>query len=89
MVGRENVTAERNENNDEHQHFGVVLDGLEDDQFTLNKGQPIATDIITVRRMKRIGIGCEEWGAVGQPLQHKLAVGVLVMCCETIKRRRN
>jgi hypothetical protein len=35
MVGRENVAVERNRNNDKHQHFGVVLNGLEDNQFTL------------------------------------------------------
>jgi hypothetical protein len=28
--------------------FGVVLNRLEDDQFTLNEGQPVRTDIITV-----------------------------------------
>jgi hypothetical protein len=89
MVGRENVAAERNRNNDEHQHFGVVLSRLGDNQFTLNKGQPIATDIIMVGRMKRIGISCGEWGALGQPLQHKLGVGVLVIRCKPIKRRRN
>jgi hypothetical protein len=58
MIGRENVVAERNRNNDKHQHFGVVLNRLEDNQFTLDKGQPIATNIITVGWMKRIGIGC-------------------------------
>jgi hypothetical protein len=61
MVGRENVATERNRNNDKHEHFGVVLNGLENNQFTLDKGQPIAADIIAVRRrMKRIGIGCGE-----------------------------
>jgi hypothetical protein len=64
VVGRENVAAERNRNNDKHQHFGVVLNGLEDNQFTLNKGQPIATDVIAVGGMKRIGIGCGEWGVL-------------------------
>ena len=64
MVGRENVTAERNRNNDEYQHFGVVLNVLEDNQFTLNKGQTIAMDIIMVGRMKRIGTGCGERGAL-------------------------
>jgi hypothetical protein len=64
MVGRENVAAERNRNNDKHQHFGVVLNGLEDNQFNLDKGQPIATDIIAVGWMKRIGIGCGEWGVL-------------------------
>ena len=39
--------------------------------------------------MKRIGIGCGEWGALGQPLQHKLGVGVLFIRCKPIKRRRN
>ena len=38
MVSRENVVAKRNRNNDKHQHFGVVLNGLEDNQFTLDKG---------------------------------------------------
>jgi hypothetical protein len=75
--------VERNRNNDEHQHFGAVLNGLEEDHFTLNKGQPIAMDIITVGQMKRIGIGCGEWGSLGQPLQHKLSVGVLVVCCKS------
>jgi hypothetical protein len=65
MVGRENVAAERKRNkNDKHQHFGVVLNGLEDNQVTLDKGQPIATDIIVVGWMKRIGIGCGEWAGV-------------------------
>jgi hypothetical protein len=64
VVGRENVAAERNRNNDKHQHFGVVLNGLEDNQFTLNKGQPIATDVIAVGGMKRIGIGWGEWGVL-------------------------
>ena len=43
MISREDVVAERKRDNNEHQHFGVVLDRLEDDQFTLNKkGQPIS-----------------------------------------------
>jgi len=86
MVGKENVAAERNRNNDKHQHFGVVLNKLEDNQFTLNKGQTIATDVIAVGRMKRIGISCGERGALSQPLQHKLGVGVH---CNPVKRRRN
>jgi hypothetical protein len=89
MVGRENVAAEQNRNNDEHQHFGVVLNGLEDKKFTLNKGRTIATDIIMVGWVKRIGIGCGERGALSQPLQHKLGVGVLVIRCKPVKRRRN
>jgi hypothetical protein len=57
MVGREKVVAERNRNNNKHQHFGVVLNGLEDNQFTLNEGQTIVTDIVMVGQMKKIGNG--------------------------------
>ena len=46
--------------NNDHQHFGVVLDGLKDDQFTLNEGQPITADIIAVGLMKSIDIGVRE-----------------------------
>jgi hypothetical protein len=46
MISRKDVAVERKRDNDEHQHFGVVLDGLKDDQFTLNERQPITADIV-------------------------------------------
>ena len=90
MVGREDVASEREKNNDEHQHFCVVLNGLEDDQFTLNEGQPIMTDKVTVGRMKRSEIGIrEEGGTLVQLSQQKQDVFVLFIHCEPIKGGRN
>jgi hypothetical protein len=34
IISRKDVALEQNRDNDEHQHFGVVLDWLEEDQFT-------------------------------------------------------
>ena len=56
MISREDAAAERKGNDNEHQHFGIVLDGLKDDQFTLNKGQPIAASekgVCAVSRFSR------------------------------------
>ena len=56
MISREDIAAERKGDDNEHQHFGIVLDGLKDDQFTLNKGQPIAASekgVCAVSRFSR------------------------------------
>jgi hypothetical protein len=79
MISRKDVAAERKRDDNEHQHFGVVLDGLKDDQFTLNKGQPIAADIIAVGLMKRVDIGVREGGMRGQSLQQKFGVRILII----------
>ena len=89
MISREDVAAERKRDNNEHQHFGVVLDGLKDDRFTHDKGQSIVADIIAVGLMKRIEIGLEEGGMHGQPLQQKFDVSVLIIRCKPLKRRGN
>ena len=89
MISRKDVAAERKRDDNEHQHFGVVLDGLKDDQFTLNKGQPIAADIIAVGLMKRGDISFREGGMCGQLLQQKFGVSILIVRCEPVKRRRN
>jgi hypothetical protein len=89
VISREDVMPERNRDNDEHQHFGVVLYWLKDDQFTLKEGQPITADIIVVGLMKRIDIGIGEGGMRSQPLQQKFGVSVLVIRCKPVKRRRN
>ena len=90
MIIRKDVAAEQKRDNNEDQHFDVVLDRLKDDQFTLNKGQPIAADIITVvGLMKRVDIGVREGGMRGQSLQQKFGVSVLIVRCKPVKRRRN
>jgi hypothetical protein len=89
MISREDVEAERKGNDNEHQHFGIVLDGLKDDQLTLNKGQPIAVDIIAVGLMKRVDIGISKGDMRGQSLQQKFGVSVLIVHCKPVKRKRN
>ena len=89
MISREDVTAERKRDDNEHQQFGIVLDGLKDEQFTLNKGQPIAADIIAVGLMKRVDISVREGGMRGQSLQKKFGVSILIVRCKPVKRRRN
>ena len=89
MISREDIAAERKGDDNEHQHFGIVLDGLKDDQFTLNKGQPITADIIAVGLMKRGDISVREGGMCGQSLQQKFGVSILIIQCEPVKRRRN
>ena len=89
MISRKDVASEQNRDNDEHQHFGVILNWLEDDQFTLNEVHSIMTDIIAVGLMKRIDIGLGEGGIRGQPLQQKLGVYVLIIRCKPVKRRGN
>jgi hypothetical protein len=37
MVSRKNVTAERARNDNQHEHFLVVLDRLENDKFAIEK----------------------------------------------------
>ena len=89
MISRKDGTAERKRDNDEHQHFGVVLDGLKDNQFTLDKGQPIAAEIIVVGLIKRVDIGVREGGMRGQSLQQKFGVSILIVRCKPVKGRRN
>jgi hypothetical protein len=38
VIGREDVTAKRQRNDDEHEHLLVVLDGLEDDELAFKQG---------------------------------------------------
>ena len=38
--------------NDEHEHFGIILDWLEDNEFAFDEGEVIATNIVTVRRVE-------------------------------------
>ena len=89
MISREDVAAERKRDNNEHQHFGVVLDGLKDDRFTHDKGQSIVADIIAVGLMKRVDIGVREGSMRGQSLQQKFGVSILIVRCKPVKRRRN
>ena len=77
MISRKDVAAEQKRDNNEDQHFDVVLDRLKDDQFTLNKGQPITADIIAVGLMKRGDISFREGGMCGQLLQQKFGVSIL------------
>ena len=48
MICGEDVPTKRNRDNNQHEKFGVVLNGLEDDKFVVDNGETFLTDIIAV-----------------------------------------
>ena len=60
MVGRENVATKRQRDDDKHQHFLVVLAGLEDNELVIEKREAVMVDVITVGRVEGRNIGFRE-----------------------------
>jgi hypothetical protein len=87
MVGGEDVAAKRQRDNDEHEHFLVVLDGLEDNKLALEKSDTVLTDIIAVRSMERRNISFREWSRRRQAGVHEFSVRVLLVSWRPVKRR--
>jgi hypothetical protein len=48
VVSREDVTVERQGDNDQHQHFLAILDGLIDNKLAIKKRSAVLADIIMV-----------------------------------------
>jgi hypothetical protein len=89
MVGGEDVATQRQRDNNEHQHFGVILDGLEDDKLAIVERETVLTDIIAVSKVKGRNVSFQEWGRRRQVFKHELSVGVLLVGRGPVKRRRN
>lgn len=62
VVGGEDITTERGWNDDKHQHFLVILDGLEDDELAIKEGESVAADVIAISVMKREDVSFGEGG---------------------------
>jgi hypothetical protein len=52
MVGGEDIASKGGGDDDEHEQFSIVLNRLENNQFAVNKGEAVATDIVAVGRMQ-------------------------------------
>jgi hypothetical protein len=48
VVSGEDVATERQGNDDEHQHFFVVLDRLEDDKLAIKEGEAVLANVVSV-----------------------------------------
>ena len=70
MISRKNITAEGNRDNNEHEKFSIILHGLEDNNFAFDEGEPVAADIIAVRRGKTSQISLGKWSSSSQPEEH-------------------
>ena len=89
MVGREDVATEGQWNNDQHQHFLVVLDRLEDDKLAVQQRKAVLTNVIAVRRVEGRKIRLRDRGRGRQTLQEKLGIRVLMVGGSPIKSSRN
>jgi hypothetical protein len=89
MVGGEDITAQRRRDNDEHQHFRVVLNRLEHDNFAVVESETILTDIITVSVVEGRNVSFRKWSRGRQAFEHELSVGVLLISRGPVERRRN
>ncbi len=79
MVGGEDVATQRQRDDDEHQHFCVVLDWLENDDLAIVERDTVLTDAIVVSKMKGRNVSCREGGRRRQAFVHELSVGVLLV----------
>jgi hypothetical protein len=48
VVSREDVATERQGNDDEHQHFFVVLDRLENNKLAIKEGEAVLANLVSV-----------------------------------------
>ena len=62
---------------------------MEDDQFTLDDGDAVATNIIAISRIDGGEIGFGDGRRRRQAVKQQLSVGVLLIGGEPIERRRN
>jgi hypothetical protein len=89
VVGGEDVTSKREWDDNQHKHFLVVLHWLEDDQFTLDDGDAVTTNIIAISRIDGGEIRFGDGRRRGQAVKKQLSVGVLLIGGEPIEWRRN
>ena len=61
MVSREDIPTEGSGHNDEHQEFGIVLHGLEDDEFALDKRETVLINVVSVCGVKGNNFGASEF----------------------------
>jgi hypothetical protein len=76
MVGRENVAAERRRDDDEHQHFLVVLNGLADDDLALKERETVLANVVAAGKVKAGDIGFRKGRRGRQAVKEKLGVGI-------------
>ena len=76
VVGRENVTAQTGRYNNEHEELGVVLDGLEDDKFSVENGDAILANIGAVGGVQRGKVKLRNRLASGEVGEQNIGVRV-------------
>jgi hypothetical protein len=85
VVSREDITAERQGDNDQHQHFLDILDGLIDNKLAIKKRLAVLTDILTAGGVESREIILSKLGRRRQAIEQKLGVRVLLVSRSPVK----
>lgn len=89
MVSREDVTTERQRNDDKHQHLFVVLDGLEDDELAVEEGEAVLADVVAVGIVEGRDVRLRKRRGRGQTVEQDFGIGVLLIGGGPVEGRGN
>jgi hypothetical protein len=77
VISRKDVTTKGEGNDDKHQEFGVVQDGLVNNQFAINERHFVLADIIAICGMQGRAVRPGERGACGEPVKQQGSIGII------------
>ena len=89
VIGGKDVATKRAWDDNQHEKFFVILDGLEDNKLVVNDRDMFLANIVTVGRVERSKIGAGEGGASEKASKEEGTIRVLVVGGCPIERGRN
>jgi hypothetical protein len=89
VVSWKDVTTKGKRDDDQHEHLLVVLNGLKNDKFAIEKRDSVAADVIAKRSVESSKVELSEGRCRRETVEKKLSVGILGVSCGPIQRRRD